>query len=170
MKEYEIIMSNTIYYHLPYNQVLDYLKNVDNDMLDELYSKYRIEADSTTPEIEQLADVISDKDVQDLGFQPQKEESSEELMSEIKPEYKFGDVDDICLFLANNVDDYTVQSLLNQYNCYGLEDLAMALTDNELQSLGYSKTQANEQDCVEDDDDFEYHDSLDDFCDYEDYD
>lgn len=164
-------MSNTIYYHLPYNQVLDYLKNVDNDMLDELYSKYRIEADSTTPEIEQLADVISDKDVQDLGFQPQKEESSEELMSEIKPEYKFGDVDDICLFLANNVDDYTVQSLLNQYNCYGLEDLAMALTDNELQSLGYNKTQASEQDGVEnDDDDFEYHDSLDDFYDYEDYD
>lgn len=127
---------NTLYFKIPYIDVLNYLKNsVSNEDLDALYSRYNI--DSEEPEIEQLADIISDDDLYNLGFAfDDKKEPTITTDS-----YKYEDFDNIVEFLATKVDDLDINHLYSKYDCFNLDDLALAITDAELESLGYNKVE-----------------------------
>lgn len=123
---------NTLYFKIPYIDVLNYLKNsVSNEDLDALYSRYNI--DSKEPEIEQLADIISDDDLYNLGF------AFDNKKEELTDNYKYEDFDNIVEFLATEVDDLSINQLYSKYDCFNLDDLALAITDAELENLGYNK-------------------------------
>lgn len=123
---------STAYYKIPYEKALNYLSNnVSNEDLDTLYSQYGIES-SEQPEVEQLASVISDNDMYNAGYQ------DESVETESSSDYEFSDTEDITNFLATDVDEATLGKLMTQFDCYSLDDLAVALTDAELEQLGYT--------------------------------
>lgn len=115
-----------------YNLVLDFLKNkISEQDLQNLIEKYNIEDSEDMLDI--LADVVTDSDLTAVGFSLDETSPQEN----VDYNYNYNDVEDIVNFLTN-CDDYIIDSLLNQYGCHSLEDLALALTDFELESLGYS--------------------------------
>lgn len=123
---------NLHYFQIPADKALKFIENnISDENLNALYDKYNIEDDKLFDKKEQLTEVISDSDLYALGYKDEDEEVKEEV------EYKYSDVDDIIDFLAHCVDEDIIEKLYQQYDCYSIEDLALALTDYELQSLGY---------------------------------
>lgn len=113
----------------PYDKVLNYLKNnVSDENLQVLFDKYNI----TNKDIEVLADIISDDDMLNLGY-----ESPSEIKNDSISEFTYSDINDIIDFLCTKVDVTTLNKLFEHYDCYCCSDLALALTDMELQDLGY---------------------------------
>lgn len=128
----------TIYYQFPFDKVLNYLSNnVSNNDLSSLYAKYNIDSSNEVSDIEQLASCISDEDVLKLGYTPSEDEQPQ--ASKEQQNYKYSDVSSISDFLAHKVADYILEGLMNQYNCYDCDDLALALTDDEIYNLGYGQ-------------------------------
>lgn len=150
---------NTTYYEFPYKKVLNYLSNnVSQEDLDALYSQYGIEPSEEYAEVEQLAEVISDEDIKNLGYQAELD--SEDVDYE---QYDYPDLQDIIEFLAN-LDADTIDELCTRYDTHDLEDVAIALTDTELENLGY--VCHDDEDCGINELDFEcpnyeYSDELD---------
>lgn len=140
---------NTLYFKIPYIDVLNYLKNsVSNEDLDALYSRYNI--DSKEPEIEQLADIISDDDLYNLGF------AFDTKKEELTDNYKYEDFDNIVEFLATEVDDLSINQLYSKYDCFNLDDLALAITDAELENLGYNKIDESLDESLDEEDTIKY--------------
>lgn len=51
--------------------------------------------------------------------------------------YPVGSIDSVVEFLAHDIDEYKRADLMQHYDCVDLEDLAVAITDAELEHLGY---------------------------------
>lgn len=113
------------YFNAPYDKVIDFLKNLSEEDLATLYDYYNIES----ADMEKLADIISDNDLESLGYV--YNEDNKYGIS------KYSDVDDIVKYLTEEVDDYILEDLYTQYDCKDPVDLAIALTDDELYNLGY---------------------------------
>ena len=151
---------NTTYYEFPYKKVLNYLSNnVSQEDLDALYSQYGIEPSEEYAEVEQLAEVISDEDIKNLGYQAELDfEDDDENF-----DYDYPDLQDIIEFLAN-LDADVIDELCTRYDTHDLEDVAIALTDTELENLGYVHHDDDEC-CVNELDfnypNYEYSDELD---------
>ena len=113
------------YFTISYEQALDYLKTLSKGQIN--YLKYQYNTD----DIEELANIVSDKDLINLGFVP-----NEKTIEDI--DYKYPVINDICEYLIN-LDEDTLYNLMNKYDCCNIDDLAIAITDSELDFLGYCK-------------------------------
>lgn len=139
--------------NFPYKKVLDYLKNKisDND-LSELYYQYNI--DDSSNGIEQLADIISDQDLLKLGY---VDDTEEKISESVEDEYKYPNVEDIVVFLSS-LDEDNVDQLYTKYCCNTPEDLSLALTDDELETLGYGIESDDDEELKYNEDDIGYSD------------
>lgn len=126
------------YYKISLKNTLDYLKNkVSESILSSLYDKYNIEGEQ--PE-EQLAEIISDEDMYALGFPGEVEDDfsveddTETQNCDAYCDYKYDNLAEVIEVLADSDEDL-INHLCDKYDCYSLTDLALALTDAELDKI-----------------------------------
>lgn len=131
------------YFKFPYKEVLNFLRTSESIDLNNLYDTYNIVGEDEEYKLQQLADTISDDDLSAYGFEPSDSEEDIED-EEIEDFNQYSDIDDIVLFLEKELDDYDLKALMNKYDCYTVEDLAIVLTDAELESLGYADLESIE--------------------------
>lgn len=120
------------YNEFPFDEVKEYLETkVSNDVLEQLYDKYNVDSD-VEDKLSALADLISDGDMLALRFEPKSVHDgfTEKLISEDDK------VNEIATFLSH-IDQGILDRLMDQYKCFSTYDLALAVTDDELHSLGY---------------------------------
>lgn len=150
------------YFKIPYENVFNYLSNNTSDSdLDALYNKYDIESTLDKQlQLEQLSNIISDDDIYELGY---KDEITESEQSNF--EYEFNDTEDIEQYLATEIDENTLGKLMTQFDCYSLDNLALALTDDELIQLGYKQHNIEDENTIDIHDeythDIDYNEDLD---------
>ena len=117
------------YYKTPYKKVLEFIDNKPKEDLDFYYDKYGIPYQDEFDMNEQLAEVISDDDIMNLGFDIDSEDDST-----INDYSNYMDIDDVIKIL-NNTDEDILQDLMSHYLCNNLIDLAIVLTDSEIEYL-----------------------------------
>lgn len=119
-------MSNK-YLNIPYEKAVEVLKALPDDKLAYLLNEYQI---SEEDGILGLAEIISDKELIDLGYRAEDTEDTENLFT--------APYDNVISFLET-LDRDTLEELAARYDTSILEDIAVAITDSELQSLGYGQ-------------------------------
>lgn len=123
-------------YNLSCEKIKEFLnKKVNKENLNQMCEKYNIIFDSDDEAMEQLIDVLTEDDLSLLGFD--FDTINSKTIEEIEDSFEYPDVSDIVNFLANYNDEAEIDILCQNYDCYSLEDLALALTDSELEYLGY---------------------------------
>lgn len=158
-------MYKTDFYDFSCEDVQQFL--YDNpDAVDALKHQY-----NTADPIE-LSYIVDDSDLIKLGMDPALKKQHITLDFENKTiteeSYKFSDVNDIAKFLAHDLDDYETRQLIDKYQCSNFEELALALTDDELSKLGYKDKVA--EDIVEYNDDIiDFDNNNDEYCEELDY-
>ena len=137
------------FYNIPFDKAKDFIAKLDSNKKDELCKKYQISESvisQNSKELlsvdEQLSDVVFDSDLYALGYVDNEYNNNN---SSFECEYE-SNIDDIILFLQS-LDDYDLEYIYNKYNTYNLYDIAVAITDYELENLGYG---LNIEDKIED--------------------
>lgn len=117
---------NSNYLTIPYTKAVNFLTNMDEEKLKPYYTDYDV-SDTLS-----LAEIISDSDLVALGYKEDEFENFNEDSTEYVSSY-----DDVIHFLET-LDRYTIEDLMYRYNTNRLEDLAVAVTDYELENLGFN--------------------------------
>lgn len=148
------------YYRIPYKNVLYFLDNdVSEDILNSFYNKYSIMEQDDVSKNEQLAECISDEDIFNLGFDINELEDIDDSDHSYSDYMKLDEIIDI---LANT-DEYILEDLMNHYLCNNLTDLAIVLTDDEINYLKdtIEKEKSEEEPYFEENYDIEYYNKSD---------
>lgn len=119
-------MSNS-YLTIPYENAVMFLSGVNEDLLTPYYTQYDVS------DVSSLAEIISDADLIALGY----ENPSVPKIETVDESEYHSSYDDVINFLET-LDKYTLEELMYRYNTNRLEDLAVAMTDYELASLGFN--------------------------------
>lgn len=125
------------YYDISYETAKEFLNSLSDDKIGELFDKYN------TKDIEELTAIISDQDLYNLGFQHVESENVH------ASEYMYNNVYDIENFL-NSLDIDIIEDLKKKYYAYNVEDLAVAITDDDLEKLKYQNTDIKDAEAVSD--------------------
>lgn len=139
------------YFEFSYNDVLTFLENLPEDKLKPMFYEY------DTSDLGELAAIISDEDVINLGY-----ENNTKLSEDF--DYRYSDIDNITKILTDNLDSYDLEILMRRYNCNDLQDLAIALTDDEIDQICGNKETDNLN--VIDTTDYDYSTDYDEDLDY----
>lgn len=119
-------MSNS-YLTIPYENAVMFLSGVNEDLLTPYYTQYDVS------DVSSLAEIISDADLIALGY----ENPSVPKIETVDASEYHSSYNDVINFLGT-LDKYTLEELMYRYNTNRLEDLAVAMTDYELASLGFN--------------------------------
>lgn len=119
-------MSNS-YLTIPYENAVMFLSGVNEDLLTPYYTQYDVS------DVSSLAEIISDADLIALGY----ENLSVPKIETVDASEYHSSYNDVINFLET-LDKYTLEELMYRYNTNKLEDLAVAMTDYELASLGFN--------------------------------
>ena len=142
-------------YNIPYGDIKTFLESLSDETLNSLCKEYQIIPIQEYSIVEQLADVLSDQEAIELGYEQKEEEVSEGY------DFEYPDADDLAYFLAHCVNEDTLSDLMKQYDCFSVKDLALALTDAEVEALGYSLYSTQPTEYTDDFVELPCHDPLD---------
>lgn len=126
------------YFKIDYEDAKSFLESLPEENLKDLFDIYNISdefvfAGSLIDKVSSLAEIISDEDLFQLGYKEEIKENVEEEGTKI---YDFcTSVDSVVNFLQT-LDDYTLDELYSKYGTHDLEEIAIAITDTELEKLG----------------------------------
>lgn len=118
------------YLKIPYDNAIKFLMSLDEDTLIPYYIKYDVNS------VDALAEIIADEEILSLGYNKENDIKDEEDSLEIPNDYSIA-YEDVVHFLEN-IDKYTLEDLMHKYDTNSIEDLAVAITDFELDSLGFN--------------------------------
>ena len=122
------------YFNISYNEAVKFINNLSSEKQNKLYSKYNISesisyGNKTYSCSEQVAELVSDDELYTLGY------TNNNNIDNINKEY-IG-VDDVINFLTE-LDTDILEQLMQKYDTYSIDDLAIVLTDDEIIALGYN--------------------------------
>lgn len=131
-------------FKIPYSKTKQFIDTLTKQQQNMLYSKYNI-----SESVDELADIISDQDLIDLGYQFDVENDEEQLDVEdcvSEEEYDIS-VDEVIDYLVT-LDEDVLLDLLHEYDAYSVEDLAIAITDTKLEQLGFDCSEFKDEEDV----------------------
>lgn len=131
------------YFKISYDNAKRFLQTLPEEELDDLYDNYNISEDlivngDVYDKVSQLTEMISDNELYSLGYKDPIAKEND------KSEYSYG-ISDVVDFLQN-LDEYTLDDLFNHYDTHDIEELAIVITDTELQNLGFNTSIKNKED------------------------
>lgn len=137
------------YFSIPYEDAKKFIVNLNNKQKENLMLKYNI-SESVVSEgrelscEDQLAESVSDEELIDLGF-----DFNDLSYSDVEDDEEFdaefeASCDEVIDFLIT-LDEDGLSDLMKQYEARTVEDLAIAITDFELGSLGFDNVIATDE-------------------------
>lgn len=155
------------YYNISYNSAKDFLKSLPSAKIQDLCDLYNIDLnkkdsgnaaittgttrisegfqqigdviptdDNSYDDIDELAAVVADKDLIDLGYIDKSNDKEEYLDDSTDNEEYTNNLVSVIAFLSS-LDEDTLHDLLGNYAAFDVEDLAIGITDAELERLGF---------------------------------
>lgn len=146
------------YLNIPYDKAKTFLEGLPEDKLECVFDQYNISESLDFTKIAQLAEYISDADLIGLGYIEEVTPSPTSFVSLLPSEEDFS-VEEVIDFL-NSLDDYELVDIYNKYDTHNLEDIAIAITDSELEQLGMFDEELEDEIFEESEDEFEYYDEY----------
>ena len=130
-------------FKIPYDKTIEFINNLTQQQQNMLYSKYDIS--ESVNGVKELADIVSDQDLIDLGYDDFDDNSIiiENKENCIDDEEYDASVDDVIDYLIT-LDEDVLFDLLHEYDAYTIEDLAIAITDTKLEQLGFNCEKYND--------------------------
>lgn len=147
----------TNYLNIPYDKALAFLEGLSEEKLEPVFDQYNISESLECSKAAQLAEFISDAELEALGY------VAEAIEDQMQPQQDYTySIEDVIEFLSS-LDDYLLIDIRNKYDTDNLEDIATAITDYELESLGMydEDKEYSEKEYYDDEDEFDYYD---DYC------
>lgn len=129
-------------FKIPYSKTIQFIDSLTKQQQNMLYNKYNIS--ESVNSVKELADIVSDQDLIDLGYNDFDDDNFTETEEDCISEEEYdASIDDVIDYLIT-LDEDVLLDLLHEYDAYSIEDLAIAITDTKLEQLGFNCKKYND--------------------------